>query len=204
MRINFPTFVHELETAVAESRTLEYEAHNGPTDIVLVRIVPYKRNAGLSQGVTVIFISVNFQSEIVEKIGNQQLESFERLLDSMPWPGFIKSGDGIYQYTNESMNQFAARNLVGAKDDAWLNPDMAQFFGAQDSSVLEGSLAATEHFKAIEQGNSAFAPSAPGATAGSEESNTQGQVTYTRNVFKLETVKSGLENAVAGVILKDH
>lgn len=144
IRINFPTFVSELETVLSDGCTTESKIYSSASDVVLVRIVPYKRSAGVAHGVTVIFINVDYQSEVVERLSSSHVETICRLFHLLPMPAFVINDSGVYIDANQRMLEIAESPLVGLDDRTWLDEATCSKLRLQENAALHSKSGVSE------------------------------------------------------------
>jgi two-component system CheB/CheR fusion protein len=144
IRISFPSFVSELEKVLSQGSTTESKIYSSASDVVLVRIVPYQRSAGLAAGVTVIFINVDYQSEVVERLNGAHVETICRLFHMLPMPAFVINDSGVYIDANEKMLGIAQVPLIGFDDRSWLDEFTCGKLRLQESAALHSKSGVSE------------------------------------------------------------
>jgi two-component system CheB/CheR fusion protein len=120
LRVHFPAFAQELETVRRDGHSIETEVQVANDEVILVRIVPYVLSDSVSRGVTVIFINISYQNELLSRLRHQNHEAVREYIGALPLPAFLKSESGQYIFVNQAMQEIAGTDLMGWMDDKWI------------------------------------------------------------------------------------
>lgn len=121
LRVHFPAFAHELESVRRDGHSIETEIRIANDDVILVRIVPYALTNTIARGVTVIFINISYQNELLARQRHQNIESVREFVSALPLPAFLKSECSQYTFVNQAMHSLAGTDLLGWTDEKWVH-----------------------------------------------------------------------------------